>query len=400
LNTTPYSVLFSDMDPEAANGIVTRLKNDKMPYTLDEGGRTIRVPAARLDEVRLQVAGQGMPASGRIGFEIFDRTSFGQTDFLEHVNYRRALEGELARTIGTIAEVANARVHIAMGRPSLFAGPAAAEIFSARPRRTGGAGAGGAGSPPAHRVPRPQPDRDGSARSDFRFHFLPQRDDLLRQDDPVARRVDARGPSGSRWVPVHFPLGKPQRDHAQAAVGGASGVPPEPAVMAGAAVFAGVRDGDGSRRTVGIGEFAVSDVPMDTIVTHALGSCIAVCIWDPATAVGGLLHFLLPDSAINPDRAKIQPATFADSGLPLLFQAALGLDKKRCRVRLVGGAEVANPGGAGSLNVGKRNLLAARNILWRNGLLIEREAVGGALPRSVTLHLSSGVIDISRRAAT
>jgi flagellar M-ring protein FliF len=122
LNTTPYSVLFSDMDPEAANGIVTRLKNDKVPYTIDEGGRTIRVPTARLDEVRLQVAGQGMPASGRIGFEIFDRTNFGQTDFLEHVNYRRALEGELARTIGTIAEVANARVHIAMGRPSLFAG--------------------------------------------------------------------------------------------------------------------------------------------------------------------------------------------------------------------------------------------------------------------------------------
>ena len=63
------------MDPESANGVVARLKNDKVPYTLDEGGRTIRVPVARLDELRLQVAGQGMPASGRIGFEIFDRTS-------------------------------------------------------------------------------------------------------------------------------------------------------------------------------------------------------------------------------------------------------------------------------------------------------------------------------------
>jgi chemotaxis protein CheD len=152
-----------------------------------------------------------------------------------------------------------------------------------------------------------------------------------------------------------------------------------------------------SRRIVGIGEFAVSDVATDTIVTHALGSCIAVCIWDPSARVAGLLHFLLPDSSINPDRAKTQPATFANSGLPLLFQAAysLGLDKKRCRVRLVGGAEIANLGGISRLNVGKRNLLAARNILWRNGLLIESEDTGGSIPRTVALRLSDGAIDVT-----
>lgn len=122
VNAPTWAVLFSDMDSESAGGVVTRLKNDKVPFALDDGGRTIRVPAARLDELRLDFASQGMPASGRIGFEIFDRTAFGVTDFLEHVNYRRALEGELARTIGTIAEVSSARVHIAMPRPSLFAG--------------------------------------------------------------------------------------------------------------------------------------------------------------------------------------------------------------------------------------------------------------------------------------
>jgi chemotaxis protein CheD len=171
---------------------------------------------------------------------------------------------------------------------------------------------------------------------------------------------------------------------------------PDTAVSSGGVLDA-ARARAASRRIVGIGEFAVSDAAIDTIVTHALGSCIAVCIWDPAAGVGGLLHFLLPDSAINPDRAKTQPATFANSGLPLLFQAAysLGLDKKRCRVRLVGGAEVANLGGVSSLNVGKRNLLAARNILWRNGLLIEKEAVGGTIPRSVALHLNDGAIDVS-----
>jgi len=132
-------------------------------------------------------------------------------------------------------------------------------------------------------------------------------------------------------------------------------------------------------------------------VTHALGSCIAVCIWDATAVVGGMLHFLLPDAAVNPARARTQPAAFANTGLPLFFQAAyvLGLDKKRCRVRLVGGAEISGLGGVSSLNVGKRNLLAARSILWRNGLLIESEATGGSIPRTVALHLRDGKIDVT-----
>lgn len=122
INTPTYSVLFSDMDAESASSIVTRLKNDKVDYVLDDGGKTVRVPASRVDELRLQFASDGMPGSGRVGFELFDRTAFGVTDFLEHVNYRRALEGELARTISTISEVSGARVHIAMPQPSLFTG--------------------------------------------------------------------------------------------------------------------------------------------------------------------------------------------------------------------------------------------------------------------------------------
>jgi flagellar M-ring protein FliF len=95
----------------------------KVPYSLDEGGRAIRVPATRVDELRLDLTAQGLPSSGRVGFEVFDRTAFGATEFLEKVNYRRALEGEIARTIGTIAEVGGARVHIAMGKDSLFGEP-------------------------------------------------------------------------------------------------------------------------------------------------------------------------------------------------------------------------------------------------------------------------------------
>jgi flagellar M-ring protein FliF len=120
LNKPTFALLLADMDPDTAGQIVTRLKTQKIPYQLDEGGRGIRVPADRVDELRISLTSEGMPASGRVGFEIFDRTAFGATEFLEQVNYRRALEGEIARTIGTISEVSSARVHIAMGKDSLF----------------------------------------------------------------------------------------------------------------------------------------------------------------------------------------------------------------------------------------------------------------------------------------
>lgn len=120
VNTPSYALLFADIDPEAASDIVTKLKTQKVEYRIDAGGRAIRVPEARVDELRLQFAAQGLPQSGRIGFEIFDKTQFGATEFLEQVNYRRALEGELARTISTIGDVSSARVHIAMAKDSLF----------------------------------------------------------------------------------------------------------------------------------------------------------------------------------------------------------------------------------------------------------------------------------------
>lgn len=149
------------------------------------------------------------------------------------------------------------------------------------------------------------------------------------------------------------------------------------------------------KHVVGIGELAVSNVPGELIVTHALGSCIAVCLYDPVSRTTGLLHYLLPDSKINPARATTQPATYADTGIPLLVQQAyaLGAIKQRTIVRLVGGAEVV--GGAGSFNVGKRNLLAARNLLWRAGLMIKGEAVGGTVARTVHMDVTEGRIRVT-----
>jgi len=122
MNTPSYTLLYADLDPESANAVVSKLKAAKIDYVLDDGGRAVRVPVDRVDEVRLDLASQGLPTTGRIGFEIFDRTAFGTTEFLEQVNFRRGLEGELGRTIGTIAEVASARVHIALPKASLFTG--------------------------------------------------------------------------------------------------------------------------------------------------------------------------------------------------------------------------------------------------------------------------------------
>jgi chemotaxis protein CheD len=154
--------------------------------------------------------------------------------------------------------------------------------------------------------------------------------------------------------------------------------------------------GQGARLVVGIGELAVSQSSDDVIVTHALGSCIAVCLWDPVVRVGGLLHFLLPEARLNMDRARRQPATFADTGIALLFQTAYtrGVDKKRCLVRLIGGAEVAGLQGVAALNVGKRNILMAREILWQNGVIVAGESTGGTIPRTVALRASDGAVEI------
>lgn len=153
----------------------------------------------------------------------------------------------------------------------------------------------------------------------------------------------------------------------------------------------------GSKLLVGIADLAVSNLTGDSIITHALGSCVAVSVWDPALHVGGLLHFLLPESRISPERAGCQPAAFADSGIPLLFQELfrLGLDKRRARVKLAGGADIANAKGDSVFDIGRRNALAARQILWRNGVLVSAEALGGTVARTVCLRLGDGVMTVS-----
>ncbi len=153
-----------------------------------------------------------------------------------------------------------------------------------------------------------------------------------------------------------------------------------------------LRDGVTSgRRVIGIGELAVSKTRGLTIATHAVGSCIAVCIFDPIAEVAGMLHFLLPESTINPERAEGNPAVFADTGIPLLFQTAYehGFAKQRAVVKLVGGAEMPQTSGSW-FNTGRRNLLAARNLLWRNGVFVAAQDVGGTDARTVHMSVTDG----------
>src|SRR5947209_16394001 len=115
-----FRPLFTGIAPEDAAGIVQKLKETGVEYRLPENGGSVLVPSARLADLRLSMAALGLPKSGRIGFELFDKANLGATEFTEHINYRRALEGELERTVMSLAEVEQARVHLTFPKESVF----------------------------------------------------------------------------------------------------------------------------------------------------------------------------------------------------------------------------------------------------------------------------------------
>lgn len=119
-NQEDYRVLFSNLTGVDAAAIVTKLKERKIPYQISPSGETISVPSAQVSELRLELAAAGLPQGGGIGFEIFDNKVFGATEFEQQMNYRRALQGELSRTINSLDEIQQSRVHIVLPKESLF----------------------------------------------------------------------------------------------------------------------------------------------------------------------------------------------------------------------------------------------------------------------------------------
>ncbi len=141
---------------------------------------------------------------------------------------------------------------------------------------------------------------------------------------------------------------------------------------------------------IGISDCRVSSDPDSTLVTYALGSCIAVMLYDPIRKAGGMLHFMLPESSLDRSKAAANPFMFADTGIPVLLEqiGVSGPDRKKLQVRLAGGAQVLDRQNV--FGIGRRNYLAARKELWKFGLLVSGEAVGGELSRTVRLDVANG----------
>lgn len=118
--TSDFQPLYSNLSPEDAGAIVTRLKEKNIPYKVSGNHDSILVPSNQLYEIRLELASQGLPLGSGVGFEIFDNAKLGMTEFVQNVNFQRALQGELSRTINRFDEVEGSRVHIVMGSKSLF----------------------------------------------------------------------------------------------------------------------------------------------------------------------------------------------------------------------------------------------------------------------------------------
>ena len=149
-----------------------------------------------------------------------------------------------------------------------------------------------------------------------------------------------------------------------------------------------------SKTTVNISDAKVSDNPADTLVTYSLGSCIGVCLYDSPNRIGGMLHYQLPASKMDPERAKREPFMFADTGMKLLVDkmVSMGANKKRLQVKIAGGASMSN--GPSGFDIGKRNYLALRKICWLNSLFIDKEDIGGSSPRNMYLNLADGTVTV------
>jgi chemotaxis protein CheD len=146
--------------------------------------------------------------------------------------------------------------------------------------------------------------------------------------------------------------------------------------------------------TVGIGGLEVSDDRSSVIITHGLGSCIAVVGWDPVRRAGGMLHYQLPASSLSPERAAASPGVFADTGIPLLFERlyALGCQKRNIVVKAAGGGTFH--GDNGTFDIGRRNHTAMRKIFWKAQVLVAAEDVGGSRSRTVRLFLDTGNVTV------
>lgn len=147
---------------------------------------------------------------------------------------------------------------------------------------------------------------------------------------------------------------------------------------------------------MGVADMKVSAERGDLIITHALGSCLGVAVHDPVASVGGLLHVMLPLSTIDPVKADRNPFMFVDTGFPRLLIECFknGAQKQRLEIRVAGGAYSQDREENDFFQIGKRNLIILRKLLWKNGLLLKSHDVGGSNSRTMSLEIGTGKVTI------
>jgi chemotaxis protein CheD len=151
--------------------------------------------------------------------------------------------------------------------------------------------------------------------------------------------------------------------------------------------------------TVGVGDMAVALDP-DVIATYSLGSCVGLTMYDPTSRVGGMLHAQLPNSKTNPEKAANNPALFVDTGFVALLTALFsrGARKDRLVTKLAGGASML--GDRELFQIGEKNLMVIRKLLWKNGILLQGEETGGDVSRTIVLDLGTGITTLKSAGET
>jgi len=148
------------------------------------------------------------------------------------------------------------------------------------------------------------------------------------------------------------------------------------------------------RHIVAVGDMKIGRAA-DTIVTHALGSCLGLVVYDPVQKVGGLLHAMLPLSKINPAKAETNPYMFVDTGVPALFKALYEIGGHKSRM-IIKAAGCGNPLGKNEMfDIGERNYTVLKKLLWKNNILLETEDVGGTASRTLHFDINTGNTEIS-----
>jgi len=143
---------------------------------------------------------------------------------------------------------------------------------------------------------------------------------------------------------------------------------------------------------VGMSDMRTSANPEDVLITYSLGSCIGICAYDPIGKIGGILHFMLPESALDRTRARNNPYMFADTGIPALLTVVSGLGAKPRRLKIVvaGGAQILAP--EGLFRIGRQNYAATKRLFEAHRIVSDFEDVGGVINRTMTLKIKTGSV--------